>query len=139
MNRSFVLVLIGIFGLIFSAGFVQADPKYKLDVSQKRVLEIIQLGGADGCHPSIEHGTVVTRQFESGGVDIISVTLEKKSGERTFVNVSAPKNVSLTDIAWIRQGLQTLLKIGNRVSLGVGFCGVAGRVIILDSVKLFKK
>jgi hypothetical protein len=135
----FLACLITMFACVTSATVAAPTPQYKLDSKQKRVIEIVSLGGVGDCVPSALIGTVVARQFNNDGIDLISVTLENKFGERTFINLNTPNEFSLTDIEWIRRGLQTLLKVGNRVSLGVGFCGAGGRVNVLNAVKILHK
>ena len=51
-----------------------------------------------------------------------------------FANIELADDITRTDAAWIIQGMQTLLKEGNRVSLGVFACGAAGGVLLVDSI-----
>lgn len=133
--RIAVIALAGL--VVLATGNAQAAPRYKLDPSSSRVLEITNLGGTEGCVPAKVQGRVVARDFDKRGTAIKGVTVEEKDGSRTFVNVDdLPKeSMSMVDIGWVNSGLQTLLKQGNRVSLGVGACGAAGRVMVLDSVR----
>jgi hypothetical protein len=117
-------------------------PKYKLDADQKRVVELSNLSPQDDCHPARLAGRVVKRNFDDKvGTIVTGVTIEHSDGTRNFANVAIAENenwaldIGRVNAAWIAQGLQTLLKVGNRVSLGVYACGAAGRVLVVHSVR----
>lgn len=108
-----------------------AEPRYKLNKQQTRVIEISGLSNTEDCHPFNMSGRVTDREFD--GPRVTGVTIEDKTGERTFINVEAPtlETSDRVTIGWINQGLQQMLREGQRVSMRVAACGAAGRVMVL--------
>ena len=118
------------------------QPLYVLDRAQKNVLALSNLN-PETCRPSgndLTHelnGVIVARQFDKLGMVVNGVTIEGADGERTYANVAVdPNSMNMVTKSWVIRGLQTLLKEGNRVSLGIKLCGMAGRVVMIDSVRL---
>ena len=118
------------------------EARYRLDAANKRVLELSNLSPERGdrptCHPDRFEGYVAKLNFDTDvGVIPVSVTIKEATGERTLVNVDtgALDQDGMVVKEWVVLGLQTLLREGQRVSLGVKLCGAAGRVIMLDSVR----
>lgn len=112
-----------------------AAPAFRLDPSQSRVLSLSGLASDPDCHPATLAGRVVARQFDRRGTGLTGVTIEEGSGRRTFLNVDLKTDdLGMYQIGWINEGLNTLLRQGARVSLGIKLCGAAGRVMLLDSV-----
>ena len=106
-----------------------------LDGSQTSVVALSNLYAETDCQPGRLIGLVVGRQFDKQNVVVSGVTVEGQQGERTFVNVDVDlNNVNMATRSWVVRGLQTLLKEGNRVLLGVKLCGAAGRVMMIDAV-----
>ncbi len=114
-----------------------ARPFYQLDRTQSRVLALSNLYPDADCHPSQLYGRIVRRQFDNKiGSLVNGITVEVDDGRRTFVNVAVDlENLDMATRGWIVEGLQSLLKEGNRVVLGVKLCGAAGRVMIVDSIR----
>lgn len=99
---------------------------------------ITGLTDENGCFPAKLAGRIVKRTFDANAIKVSSIVVEERSGERTFVNIDTNKldkadNASLSNAI---RGMQVLLKEGNRISAGIYACGAAGRVIMLDSVRL---
>lgn len=95
------------------------------------------LGSGDPCLPDRLTGRVLSVRYAAGNVALQSFTLEHKDGTRTLVNVDIDQiqTGSMVAIAWIQQGLQQWIRKGKNVSIGALFCGAAGRVVVLDSIK----
>lgn len=115
-----------------------AEPHYRLDSKQERVLELSNLSPRSDCQPALAGGRVVKRNFDKQGIWLTSLTIEEKSGARTYINVDevALSDASMVAKSWAAIGLQTLIREGRTVNLGVRLCGAAGRVIMLDAVRV---
>jgi hypothetical protein len=82
------------------------------------------------------NGVIVARQFDRLGLVVTGVTVENTERERIYANVAIDADsMNVATKSWVIRGLQTLLKEGNRVALGIKLCGMAGRVIMIDSVR----
>lgn len=115
---------------------VLASPAFQLDASQSRVLSISGLAEAPDCHSATLTGRIVARQFGRRGTTLTGVTVEDRSGRRTFVNIDVrTSDLGRYQIGWINDGLTTLTRQGARVSLGIKQCGAAGRVMMLDTIR----
>jgi hypothetical protein len=143
-GSKYLAALILILAYLPASAFTQdaLKPKYKLDAGQRRVVELSNLSQQDDCHPARLVGKVVKRKFDDRvGTVVTGVTIEQSDGTRSFANIAVAENenwaldIGRANAAWIVQGLQTLLKEGNRVSLGVYACGAAGRVLVVHSVR----
>lgn len=133
MRRNLALL-----ALTFMLPFVAvAEPRYKLDGKQERVLELSNLSPGGDCHPSRIAGRVVKRSFDQNGIWVQSLTVEERGGARTYINVDTISidTASRVAMSWAANGLQTLAREGRQVSLGVKLCGAAGRVIMLDAIR----
>lgn len=113
------------------------QPLYQLDSTQRRVLALSNLYPSSDCLFSQIDGRIVRRKFDEKNELIIKgVTIEESDGRRTYANVELNlENVTAARTGWVMLGLQTLLKEGNRVLLGVKLCGAAGRVVMVDTVQ----
>jgi hypothetical protein len=113
-----------------------ADPTFTLDATNSKVVSLAGLHPDADCHPASISGRVVARQFHRGSTNLLSVTLEERSGRRTLVNVDVnTQDLGRYQIAWIQDGLNTMLRQGARANVQVKFCGAAGRIIMLDGVR----
>lgn len=126
--------------LLFSPLLAQsatAEPRYRLNKAQTRVVSLTGLSSGGMCQPFKTNGRVTEQRFE--GPRVVGFTLAEKGGSRSYINVE-PINLDNADnmlaVGWINQGLQQMLRKGNRVALRVDACGAAGRVLVLDSVRL---
>jgi hypothetical protein len=123
--------------LLLGSSVAEATPSFTLDRTQSRVLRLANLYPDRDCHPAAITGRVVARRFEAGGTSLSSVTLEDQAGRRTALNVHVEtRELARYQIDWIVEGLQALLRQGNRVRIGAKLCGASGRVIMVDSVGL---
>lgn len=131
------LVVLSLSITLVATAVSHAAPRYKLDAGGRRVVEVTNLGGTEGCVPSRVSGKVVAREFDKRGTTLTGVTIEEKDGSRTFVNVGdlPTSEMSMVEIEWVNRGLQTLLKQGAGVALVAGACGAAGRVMVLEAVR----
>lgn len=100
-----------------------------------RTKELSGLFTDKDCSPAAIQGKVVKRDFAKNGVSLSGFVLEKKDGSRTFVNVEIPGDLNMVDLGYVTQGLQTLIREGRYIHVGVRACGAAGRVLTLESVK----
>ena len=113
-----------------------AKPAYRLDPDQKQVREIFNLNTDRNCDPAKLDGRVVRRQLdEKAGTLVTGVTIRESDGRLTSANVEVPEDIDMATRGRIHDGLQTLLKEGNDVSLGVRLCGAAGRQLVVESVR----
>ena len=113
----------------------QAEPKFQLDATSKRVVLISDLHNDPTCTPRQFRGTVVKRLFEDDRVTVAGFILELPDGSRDFINVDADlKGVSLNASGWIIRGLQTLLTQGHVVDVTGQFCA-AGHIANLDVIR----
>jgi hypothetical protein len=120
-----------------------SKPTYKLDASKSHVVAISNLAQQEeDCQPTRLVGKVVKRDFDGTvGTIVTGVTIEDSEGARTFANITLPENedwvfeIGRVNAAWIVRGMQTLLKEGNRVSLGVFACGASGSVLVVNSIQ----
>lgn len=122
--------------MILAAGAAQAQPRYRAD-SAGRVVQLTGLTPKNDCSPATLRGRVVARSFNQTGILPASVTIEEADGSRSYVNIDTDdvQAVNMADRSWLLKGLQTMLRDGNRVTLGVWLCGAAGRVMMLHSVR----
>lgn len=95
------------------------------------------LSEENGCFPAKLNGRVVKRAFDANGITVTSITIEERSGERSFINVDDEnlKTASMSARSNAIRAMQILLKEGARVNLGIFACGAAGRVMMLDAVR----
>ena len=100
-------------------------------------IEIAHLSSASGCSTGQLTGQVVSRQFDKRSAALTSFTIEVKKGLRTFVNVDtrALRNENKLAAEWAERGLPTIVRVGDTISIGVDYCGAAGRGVFLDSVR----
>ncbi|MBL8571966.1 MAG: hypothetical protein JNK84_23065 [Phreatobacter sp.] len=135
MNRSSGVVAAMV--LLLGVSVAEATPSFTLDRTQSRVLRLANLYPDRECHPSSITGRVVARRFEAGGTSPTTVILEDRAGRRTALNVHVEtRDLGRYQIDWIVEGLQTLLREGSRVKVGIKLCGASGRVIMVDAVEL---
>jgi len=113
-----------------------AAPTFVLDATNTKVMSLAGLYPGTDCHPASISGRVVARQFHRGSTNLLSVTLEERGGRRTLVNVDVPtQDLGRYQIAWIQDGLNTMLRPGARVNVQAKLCGAAGRIVMLDGVR----
>jgi hypothetical protein len=123
-------------------GTASSQPLYVLDRAQRNVLALSNLK-SETCQPTGKDttdqldGVIVARQFDASGIVVTGVTLEEADGARHYANVAVEvDSMNMATKSWVIRGLQTLLKEGSRVSLGVKLCDNAGRFVMVDSVRL---
>jgi hypothetical protein len=118
-----------------SVGSAQAEPKFQLDPTSKRVVLISDLYADPTCNPRQFQGEVVKRLFEDDRVTVAGFILELPDGSRDFINVDADyEGLSLNAVGWIIRGLKTLLTQGHVVDVTVKFCA-SGHIPNLDAVR----
>jgi hypothetical protein len=61
--------------------------------------------------------------------------IEEPNGSRNFVNGNTNHGEDAVTMGTVKRGLETLLKVGRRVEVGIYVCGAAGRVQMLNSVR----
>jgi hypothetical protein len=122
---------------ITAAAYAQdTAPKYQLDQKQTRVVQMSSLSPGSDCHPAQLAGRVIKREFDNSALIVTGVVIEKRDGSREFVAIDLElENASMADREWLITGLQTLLREGKQVSLGVKLCGAASRAVVLDSIR----
>jgi len=132
-----------VLGTLLFTGYAVAqtdeEPRYKLDKAQSRVVEVTNLYPTTDCSPggSIT-GRVVKRVFDDEqGTLVRGFTIEHSDGSRSYINIDEEpvRKASAVTAGWVIPALQTLLKEGQRVSVGVKLCGAAGRVVMADSIR----
>jgi len=123
--------------LASTAVYAQSKPAYKLDARQTQVLSLSNLTDGQVCFPERMVGKVVKRQYDDEqATTITGVTIEHRDGSRDFLNIDKlSDDVEMFDRRWIYDGLEKLLKVGRKVSLGVHRCGAAGRVLFINSIR----
>ncbi len=115
-----------------------AEPTYKLDKAQTRVVSLSGLSsGGDPCHPFTMTGRVTEQNFS--GARVTGFAIAGKDGSRSYINVE-PIDLgnagNMLAVGWINDGLQKMLRRGSRVTIRAYACGAAGRVLMLDGVRL---
>ena len=123
--------------LCFGMSSAAAAPRYKLNSAKTQVIALSGLASGEMCQPARISGRVVAINYDALGAAIESFSLEGKDGARHLINVDlvAIGDADMVTIAWVKQGLQQIIRQGNRLSIGVLYCGAAGRVIMLDSLR----
>lgn len=124
--------------LMLAIPAMAAPPKVTMASSGRRVVALTNLTSGEGCLPAVVKGKVVKRDFEPNGLFLSGVVIEEAGGERTFVNAGDNRGTDAATIGLVKQGLETMLRIGNRVTIGVMGCGAAGRVLKMKSLRLLK-
>jgi len=128
----------GFLCLAGTASFAQYDgPGPRLQQQGAKVVSISRLTDGAGCHPDTVQGRVIKRNFARNGMTLENVIIESADGSRALINIDDEQiNKALPSAQGvIVQGLQSLLKEGNWVVLRAFYCGAAGRVAVLDSVR----
>ncbi|WP_322868306.1 hypothetical protein U7859_02305 [Bradyrhizobium ottawaense] len=112
-------------------------PQYHLDQSGGRVASLTNLYQGTDCHASGQTvGKVARRSFSNDGVALTGFVIEGSDGNREFVNTSVEFGaLDAATAAWIRQGMNTLIREGRTAAISTKACGAAGRVLMLDSVR----
>lgn len=121
--------------LVLSGVAWAADPEVRFNGTTP--IAATNLSDENGCVPTGLTGRVVKRVFAADEIMVKSVTIEQPSGERILINVDDDKiNLAKTAArADAVRALQIMLREGSRASFGVYACGVAGRVLMLDSIR----
>src|SRR5688572_21573186 len=93
------------------------EPRYKLDRTQSRVVELSNLYPDNECHSDGPYvGRVVKRTFDADRATLVTgFTIETNDGQRSYINIDseALKNVSAVTSGWVIPALQSLLKEGQ--------------------------
>lgn len=121
---------------LVASGTATAEPRYKLNKAQTKVVSLSGLGSGDPCLPDKISGRIAAVNYEANGVVIESFALESKDGSRDLINIDVAniQEANMVTIAWVKEGMQQFIRKGKRVSVGILRCGAAGRVLYLDSV-----
>ncbi|MCF4124870.1 hypothetical protein [Methylobacterium sp. SyP6R] len=106
-----------------------------MDASSGKIISLSNLSDKEDCFPSTLKGKIVKREFDRSGFNIESIILEKADGTRTFVNAGDNRGDDAVTVGNVKRGLETMLKEGRNVVLGVWACGAAGRVLRIHSVR----
>jgi len=116
-------------------GPIVATEHYK--ASGGRVVEVFKLSSECGPGAGLDamSGKVAQTNFASDDVTINGVVLEQPDGERSYINVEIPSDISISEVKMVLQGLHSILREGQTVSCKMRRCGAAGRVMVLESVK----
>lgn len=93
------------------------------------------LTDVEACHPNKIDGQIVSRSFANDALTLNGIIIEEKSGQRVYINVDKPADVSQVEKNLIYQGLQTLARVGRTATLDVMACGAAGRTFFLNGIK----
>jgi hypothetical protein len=122
------------------ASAASTTPTYKLDTRGKQVVELSNLTDGTECHPDRLVGKVVKRHYdEDRATKINGVTIQYANGSREFLNIDEysilDEGMSMTLLDLIYEGLDTLLKVGNKVRIGFYRCGAAGRTLFVHSIR----
>jgi hypothetical protein len=117
-------------------------PRFTLEGqgSEAKVTALTNLYTNSECHKARTSGIVVRREFGSDALRIIGIILEHPDGHREHINVEI--NLDRVDMAtrgWVTMGVQTLLREGTLVELGIKQCGVAGRILFVDEVQRWRR
>lgn len=127
------LIVLAILILVFG-GAALARPK--LTYAGGKVVGLSNLSTDEGCLPAKLTGRIVKRGFGRDGLYLESVVLEEKSGQRSFINVEdGYRNLDAATNGAVKQSLETMLAVGQKVSLRVLGCGAAARMLTLDAVR----
>jgi hypothetical protein len=135
MNRR-TRAALGLVALCFCTSSY-AEPRYKLNKQNTRVLEITNLSPAPGCRPLEMKARVVERGYDRSEARVTSVLVEDVRGERTLVNID-PVTVDGSNretIAWVYDGLNKMLKKGRSVRIRIMACGAARQFLMLDAIR----
>jgi hypothetical protein len=102
-----------------------------------RVFEVFKLSSDCDSHAAFDSmsGKVAQTNFENDGVTINGVVLEQPDGERSYINIEIPSDISISEVKMVIQGLHSILRQGQTVTCEMRRCGAAGRVMVLESVK----
>lgn len=133
-NAVTALVLMGA-AFIAASPALAGTPRYKLDPSGRAVVSLSNLSDADGCFPAKLKGKVATRTFDAKGINLEGLVIEEPNGSRNFINGNTNHGEDAVTMGTVKRGLETLLKVGRRVEVGIYACGAAGRVQMLNSVR----
>jgi hypothetical protein len=139
MIRSFRLSVAGLLSLVATAASAQYDgPGPRIQQQGAQVISLSRLSDGEGCQPGNTQGRVVKRNFAPNGMTLLNVIIETKDGSRELINIDEEQIDKAIPSAQgvVVQGLQSLLKEGNQVALRAFYCGAAGRVAVLESVRL---
>ncbi len=114
-----------------------AEPSYKLNRAQTAAIELSNLTSGGVCLDGDLDGRVVAVTYNARGTLPTGFTIEHADRTRSFINVDEDEfqNASRLAQGWVADGLQRMVREGKRVELGVQFCGAAGRVIMLESIR----
>jgi hypothetical protein len=122
--------------LFVAASPVRAGtPRYTLDPSGRTVVSLSNLSDAEDCYPAKLKGKVAKRTFDARGINLESLVIEEPNGSRSFINGNSNHGDDAATMGTVKRGLETLLKVGRRVEIGVYACGAAGRVQMLNAVR----
>jgi hypothetical protein len=128
---------LAVMGAAIVAAFpaVAGTPRYKLDPSGRKVIYLSNLSDADDCFPSKLKGKVAKRTFDARGINLEGLVIEEPDGSRNFINGNSNYGEDAVTMGTVKRGLETLLKVGRRIEVGIYACGAAGRVQKLNSVR----
>jgi hypothetical protein len=131
------LAVAGSLCLISTPSLAYDGPGPRLQQQGARVVSISRLTNGENCHPDTVEGRVVKRTFNRNEMMLENVVIETKDGSRELINIDEEEIGKALPSAQgvIVQGLQSLLKEGNRVVVRAFYCGASGRVAFLDSVR----
>lgn len=127
----------GIAGLIAASDISMAEPIYKLNRQQTEAIALSNLSPSGDCIFDQLAGRVVAIEQNRRGTLPVAFTIEHRDGTRTYLNVDEHEFANASRLAqgWVADGLQRMVRKGKHVKLGARFCGAAGRVVMLDSIK----
>jgi len=131
-----VSCLAGLLCVVTTSAFAQSEGPI-LQQQGARVVGISRLTDGENCHPGTVQGRVVKRTFAQNGMKLENVIIETADGSRELLNIDDEQigKALPSSQGVILQGLQSLLKEGNRVVVRAFYCGASGRVAMLDSVR----
>lgn len=114
-----------------------AETRYKLNRQQTEAIELSNLSPEGMCVPGELSGRVIAVQYNRQKTLPLDFTVEMAGGDRVVVNVDTHAFADASRLAqgWVGQGLIRMVRKGNRLRMGVKFCGAAGRVIMLDRIR----
>lgn len=134
MKKHVALALMGA-AFIAASPVLAGTPRYKLDQSGRTVVSLSNLSDANGCFPAKLQGKVATRTFDAAGINLTGLVIEEPDGSRHYINGNDNHGEDAATMGTVKRGLETLLKVGRRVEVGIYACGAAGRVQMLNSVR----
>jgi len=136
LMRNLVMIL-AVMGAALVAAFhaLAGTPRYKLDPTGRTVVYLSNLSDADDCYPGKLKGKVAKRTFDAKGINLEGLVIEKPDGSRSFINGNSNHGEDAVTMGTVKRGLETLLKVGRQVEVGIYACGAAGRVQMLNSVR----